>query len=101
MTSDHQERARVRSRIGEVILSFCMRQIGPFHMGQLLRYVEGHMDGRVAPGSPERILRLLRKELLLDYEVVSRRDSLYRIRWVRERPVRHGGQAELFYERAS
>ena len=85
--SDQQERARVSSRIGPLVMRFCERQIGPFHMEQLLRYVEGHIDGRVAPGSPERILRLLQQRGELGYRVVDRTQSLYEILWVGQRPA--------------
>ena len=132
MTSDRQERARVRSRIGSLILEFC-RHKEQFHMKDLTRFVEkkvflggcpfcgkegsralaykakrdiyadiltcgkGHhwepaSGNRVAPDSPGRILRQLRQQRLLNYEVVSRRQSLYRVLPV-ERPAE---QAELF-----
>lgn len=100
--SDHQERARVRSRIGSLILEFCDMQKhfgGTFHMEDLRNYVELGINtkGTIAPDSPGRILRQLRQQGLLNYAVVSRRQSLYRVVPV-ERPA---GQAELFEARAS
>ena len=96
MTSDPQERARVRSRIGSLIMEFFFlaRNIGntPFHMEDLRRFVEEGLDGKIAPDSPGRILRQLRQQGLLNYTVVSRRQSLYRVVPV-ERPAE---QAELF-----
>ncbi len=97
-TTDHQERERVRSRIGSLVMRFCQRQLGPFHMEQLLGYVESHVDGRVAPDSPGRILRLLQEKGELGYRVVDRTRSLYEILWVGQRPAE---QAELFAARAS
>jgi hypothetical protein len=97
MSSDPQERARVRSRIGSLILEFC-RQSDKFHMEDLRRFVERRVGGRIAPASPDRILRQLRQERYLDYQVLSRTESLYRVRWVLERPAE---QAELFAARAS
>ncbi|KKL12521.1 hypothetical protein LCGC14_2534910 [marine sediment metagenome] len=94
MTSDRQERARVRSRIGSLIMEFCYYNQG-FYMEDLRRFVERRLDGAIAPDSPGRILRQLRQQKLLNYKIVSRRQSLYRVVPV-ERPAE---QAELFYER--
>ncbi|KKK85582.1 hypothetical protein LCGC14_2771810 [marine sediment metagenome] len=93
-TTDHQERARVRSRIGSLILEFCCEN-RTFHMEDLRLYVQNWVD--VAPDSVSRILRQLRQQRVLNYSVVSRRQSLYRT----ERVKRPAEQAELFYERAS
>ena len=102
--NDREERARVKSRIGSLILEFfaivknhewIVKQT--FHMQELLQFVEEGVSGKVAPDSPGRILRQLRQQHLLNYEVVSRRQSLYKVVPV-ERPTE---QAELFYERAS
>lgn len=96
MTTDQQERARVRSRIGSLILEFCRHRTG-FHMEDLRQFVEKKMsDGLflcIAPDSPGRILRQLRQQGLLNYKVVSRRRSLYRVVSVGKRPAE---QAELF-----
>jgi hypothetical protein len=66
-------------------------------MEELRRFVQAQMKGKVAPGSPERILRQLRQQGELNYKVVSRRQSLYKVVPV-ERPAE---QAELFEARAS
>jgi len=104
VNSGPQEQARVRSRIGSLILEFfaivknhewIVKQT--FHMQELLQFVEEGVSGKVAPDSPGRILRQLRQQRLLNYEVVSRRQSLYRVLPV-ERPAE---QAELFGARAS
>ena len=81
VTSDQQERERVRSRIEALIRAFC-RENDTFHMDQLTFYVQARM--KVAPDSPGRILRLLRQNGL-PVELVSRRGSLYRM--VRERQM--------------
>jgi hypothetical protein len=89
--SDHQERARVRSRIGKLILEFCGYN-PTFFMQELTSFVERRVGGHLAPDSPGRILRQLRQQKLLNYTVVSRRQSLYRIVPLK-RPAE---QAELF-----
>jgi hypothetical protein len=76
---DEDERERVRAKIGEAVFSFCRAHEGQaFHMEDLVRCVR-HMAPFVAPDSPSRALRLLRQEGLVNYEVVSRSDSLYRV----------------------
>ena len=98
MSTDREERARVKSRIGSLILEFCdFRLHGygiSFHMEDLHLFVQQRLpfNGRVAPASTDRILRQLRQQGLLNYKVVSRRQSLYRVVPV-ERPAE---QAELF-----
>lgn len=68
---------RVSGRISAAILGFC-RGRSVFHMEELRRHVE-EVVGDVAPGSPDRILRLLRKQGRIDYEVLSRARSMYRL----------------------
>lgn len=84
MTSDREERARVRSRIGSLILEFYEFRLHinatDFHMEDLKRFVENRAPySRIAPDSPGRILRQLRQEGHLNYKVISRRQSLYRV----------------------
>lgn len=70
---------RVRGRIGQAVLDFC-RQRGlwaEFHADELREHVLRACQ--VAPGSPDRILRELRRERQVNYEVVNRKRSLYRI----------------------
>ena len=83
-TTDHQERERVRSRIGSLILEFC-RINDTFYMENLRTSIETRL-GDIAPDSPGRILRQLRQQGLLNYTVVSRRQSLYRVVPVRKEP---------------
>lgn len=70
---------RVNSRISGLIIEFCrsLGDNGVFYMEDLRRHVAERLDSRVAPASPDRILRDLRKAGKLDYAVVSRSESLY------------------------
>ena len=120
VTSDREERARVRSRIGKLILEFCWElQARPsmsshndeFHMEELRRWVEERVGGKIAPDSPGRVLRELRRKGFINYRVVNRSRSLYQLvlwyGWAEEShrffPENHrpAEQAELFEARAS
>ncbi len=69
---------RVSAKIGDAIRRFCDDRLGQtFRMEELVRYVQG--ETTIAPDSPSRILRLLRRQGLIGYEVLSRKDSLYRV----------------------
>lgn len=79
----HEQRAnlaRVRGRIGAAVLAFVRERLESgspeFVIAELHRYVQGKVPG--APASPDRILRLLKQEGKLDYEVVSRKGSRYK-----------------------
>jgi len=69
---------RVRVKLSHAILMFVAnrRMDGrlDFHADDLREYVNRH-----APGSPDRVLRDLRQRGLVNYELLSRRGSLYRI----------------------
>jgi len=70
---------RVSERIGPAVLAFCASVgLREFFADDLRRYVR-RMAGEVAPGSPDRVLRDLRQRGLIDYAVVSRSESLYRM----------------------
>lgn len=71
---------RVSEKIAEHILEFCRRKGKgtQFHMADLVAHVVSAVPD-IAPDSPSRILRDLRKKSLLDYRVVSRSQSLYEI----------------------
>ena len=72
---------RVRTRIHSVVTDFCREHVGnQFHMVDLTEYVRER--AHIAPDSPGRILRDLRRTGILDYEVLNRRESLYEIRRV-------------------
>ena len=88
MSEQSDNLARVRSRIASCVLTFCASRLllcPTFRMAQLQEYVAAEVSS--APASPDRILRQLRKEGLLDYVVVDRAGSLYRILSVKERPT--------------
>lgn len=74
------ELARISGAIAGAILGFCRRRLASgeseFHAAELreaVRYVS------TAPGSADRILRALRQAHQLDYVIVNRRQSLYRV----------------------
>lgn len=77
------EFARVRSAIGSAIEAWLReRGVGStFHAGELRAHVAA-VCGERAPASADRILRALRADGVVHYEVLSRRDSLYRLTWV-------------------
>lgn len=78
-TDDEGERTRVSERIEAAILEFAKRYAGKQFHAELLRKHVRERCGEVAPGSPDRILRSLRKSEKLSYRVVSRAESLYEI----------------------
>jgi hypothetical protein len=78
--------ARVRSAIARHVLTFCwtrvMMEPPTFRMNELQTYVSDQASA--APASPDRILRALRAEGLIDYVVEDRAKSLYRLTRVSE-----------------
>jgi hypothetical protein len=76
--SNAEHLQRVSSRIGASVMEFCRPRVGQeFHMEQLVRHIRARLG--IAPDSPSRILRALRQNKCLDYTVVNRRQSLYRV----------------------
>jgi hypothetical protein len=74
---------RVSDRIEALVHHFCsLRFSGSkrFHMEDLAKYVAGFVV--VAPDSPGRILRQLRRQRRVSYRVVNRAASLYEIEGV-------------------
>jgi len=70
---------RISSRIGAAIVEFCTARVGQtFHADELRAYVTERC-GVVAPGSADRVLRQLRLTNRIQYIVLNRRDSLYRV----------------------
>jgi hypothetical protein len=72
------DRERVYDRIAPLILEFqrcCGERL--FHAEELRTFVRDRVP-EIAPASPDRILRQLRLEKRLGYEVVNRSASLYR-----------------------
>lgn len=82
---------RVGARIEAHINTFCgtIGVHGQFHMEDLLKYVLAKEP--VAPDSPGRVLRNMRQRGLLDYEVINRRDSLYKLIGVSSSPKKRKG----------
>lgn len=75
--SNQAHLARVSSKIGDAILAFC-RGRTQFHMQELVDGVQD--DGAaIAPDSASRILRDLRAKGVLNYRVLSRRNSHYEL----------------------
>ena len=74
---------RVRGRIGPAVLEFCegFPRGSVFHMEALVRFIRAKLG--IAPDSPSRILRSLRQDGHIGYTVINRRQSLYRVDWVK------------------
>lgn len=77
---------RVRSRLAGAVLRFCASRLlmgcPDFRGADLQAYVRETVTS--APASPDRILRLLRREGRLSYEVTDRAGSAYRVLAVNE-----------------
>ena len=75
----------VSERISGHVTDFCVNVMNTtsmaFHADELRKYVE-EREPRIAPGSPDRILRRLRQKKLLNYVVIDRAKSLYRMDWI-------------------
>lgn len=73
---------RVSNRIAPAIFDFCSSHVGQeFHMENLVKHIREKLG--IAPDSPSRILRSLRQDGVIDYVVVNRKQSLYRIESVK------------------
>lgn len=81
---------RVSVRIGRAIVGFCRARLGQTFSADQLRQHVRTVVGEVAPDSPSRILRDLRQQGVVGYELISRRDSLYRVTEVPDVVVRWG-----------
>ena len=81
MANNAEQLDRVTDRIAPHIIEFWERRLDSeereFHMDELLTHVSRNVTA-VAPDSPGRILRDLRRSGIVNYEVVNRRQSLYR-----------------------
>lgn len=79
MTEQAENIQRVNSQIAGHVTAFMKGHIDKdFHCDELRKYVYDRVGGYIAPGSPDRILRLLRQQGVVDYAVINRRKSLYR-----------------------
>jgi hypothetical protein len=89
VTEQDKEIRRVSARIARSITGFCRwvftTRGGVFHMDELGTFVRLNA-GITAPDSPSRILRQLRAKGQLDYVVLSRAASRYRITHVQGNP---------------
>jgi hypothetical protein len=76
---------RVSSRIERSIIRFC--EANPtFHADDLRKFVVRE-TGITAPASADRILRNLRQRGVVNYVVVNRRESLYRVISINGKPA--------------
>ena len=75
--------ARLRSRIGAVIVQFCTDRLASgnshFRMAELDAHVRETVRGPIAPESVGRILRDLRQSKRIAYILVSRSGSEYEV----------------------
>lgn len=79
MTEQQENIERVKINIAPHVLAFVNARIGKeFRIVDLYQYVASQTKGYTAPASADRILRALKKKGELDYEVISRSQSLYR-----------------------
>lgn len=77
------ELTRVAQRISHLVMSWCRdryQHAPQFHLTELSTWVARHAP--LAPGSPDRILRDLRKRNRLGYRVLQRNASLYELTFV-------------------
>lgn len=77
MSDAPEERRRVYKKIAPLIMEYATTRVGRmFHAEDLYRSILDQ-NPDVAPDSPGRILRLLRRKGYLNYVIVDRGDSLY------------------------
>ena len=83
--SHRQQLTRVSDRIEGHVCNFLREcgKAGLFHMQELTEYVVRH--AQVAPDSPGRVMRDLRKRGVIGVELVSRSKSQYRVKYVARR----------------
>ena len=78
MSDSPENRDRVRGKLVDLIKSFCQVE-REFHMSDLNAYIGANFEGYVAPDSPGRIMRMLKQEGFINYELVSRSQSRYKV----------------------
>jgi hypothetical protein len=82
MTPSHPELKAVGARISEAIQLFYdnrMKFNSPFFHADDLRVFVETVVGKSAPGSADRILREMRRDNKVNYSVVDRAKSLYKL----------------------
>lgn len=71
---------RAKSRISTAIIEFFgARERGTQFCGDELREFVAKQIGPIAPGSPDRVMRDLRADKLINYRLINRRKSLYEV----------------------
>lgn len=82
----HADAEHAYDRIRPQIIDFYRKRVAQgerdFHLVDLFEFVTKNIT--IAPNSAARIMQYLRREGRLDYEVLNRRQSLYRILWYRD-----------------
>lgn len=80
MSEQQKNLERVSTRIAGHIKKFFANRVpgNQFRIEELRTYVQDQGE-EIAPDSPGRILRDLRQKGVLDYRIVSRKDSLYEV----------------------
>ena len=77
------DRERVGKAITWAIVAFFKRRLATgqaeFKADDLRRYVREQVGDAIAPASPDRIMRHLRHGGTINYELVSRSESRYRV----------------------
>lgn len=74
------ELTRVSTHISAVVMAWCRAHVErEFLMKDLAKFVADNTKGYSAPDSAGRILRDLRQNGFVSYEVVNRRQSLYHV----------------------
>ena len=90
MSEQEENLERVTARIGSAIQRFFLIKgeggNREFFVEDLRRYVISEV-GIIAPASPDRIMRNLRQKGIINYTVLSRSESYYRIEpWTQKTP---------------
>lgn len=79
MNEQRENIERVSTQIAGYVTKFIDAHLDKeFRVEELHKYVASELDGYVAPGSPDRIMRLLKQQGRVDYIVLNRRRSLYK-----------------------
>jgi hypothetical protein len=71
-----------RSQVAEAIRNFCKSRLQSnplFFMSDLSRNIANYRDIKVAPASPDRIMRHMRAKGTLRYECINRARSMYKV----------------------
>ena len=74
--------ARVRDKVKSTVIRFARSRLGKtYNASDLLRYCRV-LQPEIAPDSPSRIMRDLRRAGVIDYTLISRQNSQYRVDYV-------------------